>query len=652
MTYRADIDGLRALAVLMVVFFHYAAIDQFSGYIGVDIFFVISGFLITGIISKELERGDFSIGRFYERRIRRIMPALSVVLVTSILAAFWLFLPAENIAFAKSLIGASLFSSNFVFWAEKGYFDMEAELKPLLHTWSLAIEEQFYIIFPLLMMAGYRFFRRHVQAMVVVLGLASFLCNVALIHCDMAGTAFYMIVARAWELMLGSWVALYNPATAPRPKILSVSLWVGVFFIAAAFIGKVNPNDFPGLYALLPTVGAALIIYAGQYRQGHVIQTFLSSKPMVGIGKISYSLYLWHWPLYVFALYYGLGDITVGYKILLAGLCFILAYLSWRFVEQPARHYRAINRSTLFALTAILSFALAGCGVYMLFQKGITTVHDADILALTDASIGLDFPDATMPEADRDYSVAVMGLEKGMESASVALWGDSHATAISPAIHELLVNSEKTGLLIRNNTCFVLTAQQQAYRENDCVARTEAVMEFLQSHPSIHTVVIVNRWAVHLNDLQKKIGEKHKIDLSDLTPERQQEMIAWRINSLQGVIHGLQKQGKKVVFIAAVPEVVAGSDNIPSLAARIHQQKLSIDLRPTTVQFLEHEKFMMPVYMALEKEPGVRVIWPHKTLCDEKLCDIMEGNRLLYYDDDHLSTYGAQTLTPLFKGLF
>lgn len=643
MTYRADIDGLRAVAVLMVMFFHYAGIDRFSGYIGVDIFFVISGFLITGIINSELGVGTFSLARFYERRIRRIMPAFSAMLIVTTALAYILFLPAEMIAFAKSLIGAALFGSNFVFWAEAGYFDMAAELKPLLHTWSLAIEEQFYILFPLFMMAGYRLFRAHVARAVLALCALSFLTNIALIHCDMAGTAFYMIVSRAWELMIGALIALYGASYPLKPRAQSACLWFGAACIVIGFVCKVDPEDFPGFYALLPTLGAGMIIYAGQFGEMHAVSRVLSTRSMVAIGKMSYSLYLWHWPLYVFAVYYGLGNIDAVQTITLAAGCFVLSYVSWRFIEQPVRHHTSLHRASLFSVTALVMIAASLAGAFFLQAKGMTRWHDAHVLALTDVTIGGGYAGVAAPDSQDAYTIERIGVQDADAPATLALWGDSHATAIAPAVHQALQGKHKSGFLIRNNTCFVLLQDQEKYKNDTCVMQTERVMEYLLAQKNIRTVVLANRWALHFSQMQRRYGA--------LDDRAEADMAAWRARSLQRVIDTLTWAGKRVIVFGPVPEVIAGSDNIPSLAARIHHQGLSVDLRPTPMQFQQQEAAMMPTYRIIEDKTKAHMIWPHDTLCDDTRCQIERDGRMMYYDDDHLSSYGALIFTPVFKSL-
>ena len=296
--YRADIDGLRALAVLPVLFFHFH-IKLFSGgFVGVDIFFVISGYLITQIIFADLKRDRFSIVTFYERRIRRIFPALLTVLAVTTLVAFTVLLPAEVEDYGKSLMAATISFSNVYFWSESGYFDAPASLKPLLHTWSLGVEEQFYLLFPLLMAWLYRNHRRYLPHVLIVAALASFGAAVYVMQTN-PSSAFYLPHLRAWELMIGAMLAIgmFPPLLKSWQRELAAS--VGFALIVFAVLTYTAATPFPGLNAVAPCVGAALILAAGQHGTT-VVGRVLSLKPIVWVGLISYSLYLWHWPVMSF----------------------------------------------------------------------------------------------------------------------------------------------------------------------------------------------------------------------------------------------------------------------------------------------------------------------------------------------------------------
>ncbi len=355
MRYRAEIDGLRAVAVLPVIFFH-AGFELFSGgFVGVDLFFVISGYLITSIIISELQQHQFSLIRFYERRARRILPALFVVMATTLPFAWFLLLPADMSSFSQSLIAVSTFLSNLFFWTERGYFGTASELKPLIHTWSLAIEEQYYFIFPLLLM-GVAKIRAAVFAK-LVLFILIFSSSLALciwlskVHPD---SAFYLLPTRLWELMLGSFTAMFcifakdSLHRFARYRLFLEFLGLSCIVLALFMFDK--NTVFPGYAALLPALGAVLIILfsSAQSPVGKV----LSTKAMVGIGLISYSAYLWHQPVFAFARHFYEKPITPVCYLVLILLVLILSYCSWRYVEQPFRNSALWSRKGIFTLSA------------------------------------------------------------------------------------------------------------------------------------------------------------------------------------------------------------------------------------------------------------------------------------------------------------
>ncbi len=345
--YRPDIDGLRALAILPVVAFHVARGKFPGGFAGVDIFFVISGFLITGLILRERSERQFTYGGFYARRVRRIFPALILVLAVSFAMA-WLLFPARDLErFGLDLAGSAAFAGNFVFWDQRGYFDPQPYTRPLLHLWSLGVEEQFYIAWPLLLGLLSRW-RKGPAVGIVTLGLLSFALNIHFSATDMSG-AFYLPFTRAWELMLGAALALRPPPASER--LANGLSWAGALLVAAAFL-LVRQDDFPGWWGLLPTLGAALLIGAGP--AAWLNRRLLSSRPAVAVGLISYPLYLWHWILICFGWSASFDLLQWPGRAALAGLAFPLAWATWRFLERPVRERRLSSAPRLgFAMAAL-----------------------------------------------------------------------------------------------------------------------------------------------------------------------------------------------------------------------------------------------------------------------------------------------------------
>ena len=370
MKYRPELDGLRALAIVPVVFFH-AGFSAFSGgFVGVDVFFVISGYLITTIILNELTQDTFRIVDFYERRARRILPALIFVLLACTpFAWFWL-LPEDLKMFSQSLVAVSMFVSNVFFWKTSNYFETAAELNTLQHTWSLAVEEQYYILFPLFLMVTWKLNKRWLLGILGLVGMIS----LALSHWGAfakPAATFYLLPTRAWELLIGSFVAFwlfdadrqhFNPHYAELGGLLGLLLLLySVFF----FSGE---TPFPSLYTLIPTVGTALLILFAT--RGTLLGQILSSKVFVGVGLLSYSTYLWHQPLFAFVRYQSINKPSAIVISALIIMCYLLAYLSWRYIELPFRDKRGFDRKQIFAMGFTGTLLVSGFGVAGYFSNG------------------------------------------------------------------------------------------------------------------------------------------------------------------------------------------------------------------------------------------------------------------------------------------
>ena len=368
MQYRREIDGLRALAVLPVILFH-ADIKIFSGgFVGVDVFFVLSGYLITRLIVNEIDIGQFSITGFYERRARRILPALFFVMACSLPFAWVLLLPSDFVDFSQSLVANPLFIANFLFWLERGYFGVATELKPLIHTWSLSVEEQFYVLFPLIFVFAWkRTFFLYTLLTLAILGSLSASYVITNLHFD---TAFFLLPTRAWELLVGTCAALILRKNIPpltSNKVINDGLsFLGLFLIMIAVFSFNNSTPFPGLYALLPATGTWLVIVFSE--KSNYAKTFLGTPVLVLLGLISYSTYLWHQPLFSF---YEHSGITLSGPIIylcLGLLSIFLGFLSWKYIEQPFRNRSYLTRATIFKLSigcSVIFITLGSIGYFM-----------------------------------------------------------------------------------------------------------------------------------------------------------------------------------------------------------------------------------------------------------------------------------------------
>jgi peptidoglycan/LPS O-acetylase OafA/YrhL len=431
--YRPDIDGLRALAVLAVIAFHGFPEYFASGFVGVDVFFVISGFLISGIILDETRVGIFSLQRFYARRVRRIFPALLLVLVVSLLAGWWLLLPADLVRLGKQLAASAAFVSNFYLWFQSGYFSPDARTFPLLHLWSLGVEEQFYIVWPLIIVGLQRRPNWTISA-IVLIGISSFCLNVALI--DNHEADFYSPVTRAWELMLGAslaWLRRRDDKAPPSKRSADIATIAGLLLISGSASLFDQQSSYPGWLALVPTTGTSLILWSGA--SSRVASSILSARAVVFVGLISYPLYLWHWPLLVFSEAFKFAPLTQLERGLVVAASFILAWLTYELVESKFRA-GGVNRAKIATLGGGMIF-VAVAGFAIVEGQGFETRFPKEVRELAEVR---GYPASwRIHECLIDPKKETTFAKSCMEEARPLLfvWGDSTATALMPGLRQL-----------------------------------------------------------------------------------------------------------------------------------------------------------------------------------------------------------------------
>lgn len=428
MDYRQEIDGLRALAVLPVILFH-AGFETFSGgFVGVDVFFVISGYLITTIILSELKEGNFSIVNFYERRARRILPASFLVMLVCIpFAWFWL-LPSDMKEFSQSLVAVSVFASNILFWRESGYFDTAAELKPLLHTWSLAVEEQYYVLFPLFLMLFWKLCKCWTLVTLGLVFIASFAAAQWAAYAKPAA-AFYLLPTRGWELLIGAFAAFYLSKAHRKDfgrAASEVGGWLGVALILYAVFWFSKATPFPGFYALVPTLGAVLIILFAS--QQTTVGKFVGNMAFVGVGLISYSAYLWHQPLFAFARVYTFSQLSLQLTTSLIVLTFVFAFLSFKYVETPFRSKRKISRKSVILLSVL--------GAVFFISAGLV-VNVKDGFPGNQARINEAIGDWKYPGSLSKTNVESFYKLHAGKPVDVLFFGDSHVEQFAPLSSEI-----------------------------------------------------------------------------------------------------------------------------------------------------------------------------------------------------------------------
>ncbi len=647
MIYRREIDGLRAVAVIPVILFH-AGVTTFSGgFVGVDVFFVISGYLITTILLNDLANGTFSIARFYERRARRILPALFTVMVCC-LPFGWAWLPPEPLQdLLKSMASVVLFLSNFYFLSQTGYFGPSAEVQPLLHTWSLAVEEQYYLLFPLLLAVLWR--RARGSILWVVLGAS--ICSLGFAEWGLTrdpDRTFFFTLSRFWELGAGSICAalLFRRPLAPNSLLGGAGL--GMILTAVFFYG--GQAGFPGVNALLPVGGTALIILFGG--AGTAVARLLGARPLVAVGMISYSAYLWHQPLFAFARLRSIEAPAPWLMGLLAVASLALAALTWRFIEQPFRKGTPpllARRATLFATSGAIALAFV-----VLWQLGeathgfaaridpqvldLITPDEARRKRLCHYSDGDDFADHPAARCLQPNSAG--GID-------VILMGDSHSRSIAPEVQDALAARGIGSYAVSYSGCVPLPGFRRVAKggSHDCAAFVDSVLGFARSQ-GVTTLVLTGRFTFYWSGARfdngeggRENGEPGHIDLMAHAAEhRAADDPARQAEVLQAYADGLRSLAEEFATVLVYPIPEAGWD-VPNLLvknAMFNQTRPDISTALST--YLRRNGPVLDTFDAIASD-RIYPVRPAQTLCDTGTgrCLNASGDKVYYLDDDHLS---------------
>jgi peptidoglycan/LPS O-acetylase OafA/YrhL len=638
-TYRPHLDGIRAIAVLAVVLYH-AHVPGFSGgFVGVDVFFVISGYLITGMLLKELEdTGGISIRRFVERRIRRLAPALFVVLLATLVGGlFWLSpIGGEQQGLAKSAIATVLLVANHYFVLHSGnYFDPPPYSLPLLHTWSLSVEEQFYLVWPwLLVAAGMFAARRRLAPNRVVVWLMAIVAVVSFVACVVATTlnqqaAFYLTPFRAWEFALGALVFLLLRRSLPTSGASTSIGLAGLAAITVAVGGFTEAMAFPGWLAALPVLGTCALIYGSEARPEGLIAKGLALRPMVWLGLLSYSLYLWHWPIFTFARSILLQDFELPLGAVLIVLSVLLAWATFRFVEQPIRSRRwtlMASRQRVFGvgatLSALIVLASVGEGAWAkLVWPGLpgNAQLAAKVAAIRRPEWGC--------EPEKVVRLAGVGLRGCLTDprrpATILLWGDSHAGHLKATLAALAADRNESGLLYYRPSCppaLEFSRLSPAREVAPCADFNHEVMEDLRRQPQLRTVILSARW----------LGYLHDHTATELAL------------ALGRTVDALERENRRVLIVASgadfpypVPACV-----IRRGEGRCDQSRAEAERRRASAQEL--------IRTVVRAHPNVIVVDPMAQLCSRERCPVSRHGKVLYSDGHHLSQLGAEALTPAF----
>lgn len=644
--YRPDVDGLRAVAVLAVVFYHAGFTSFGGGYVGVDVFFVISGYLITSIIHSQIESGKFSLANFYERRCRRILPALTAVVIFTVVGAQLLH-PKQVVDFAQSLVATAVFSSNILFYIESGYFDTAVEFKPLLHTWSLAVEEQFYIFFPLLLLLIAKYFSGRYAAWLSVIAAISLVLSIVTMWWD-PSAAFYLIPTRAWELLLGSLLAIGLIPDCKHKRARDLLSLSGFLLIAYSVFFYTKETAFPGVAAIPPTFGTALIIYAG-INGYSFFGKILSLAPIVFIGRISYSLYLWHWPIFVFTKYYLIHDLAVEQTVVMLGITFLIAVVSWRYVEEPFRSKRFLEtRTKVFASSVSALTTTLVLGLIAISQNGFPNRYDVD-------RISTELED---PEWDHwgvcSFSPGEEPCGIGSEDSPVRfiLWGDSHAKALASGVNLAARKKGLGGKFVKKSGCPPLGDIDQPNAKS-CDKFNTDVLEYISRDEGIEVVILAARWAIYAAGTRYKQEKGEPVTLQDLQIENNSN---FEINKLleaglRRTVSDLRKAGKTIILVGPIPEVGFDVPSVAVIASRTGRDVNAL-VAPSIIEYQTRVKLVSDIFGALTADNELIQIYPSEAICQSRHCLVSTNGNLLYRDNNHLSTFGSKYLAEIFYEAF
>jgi peptidoglycan/LPS O-acetylase OafA/YrhL len=632
-TYRADIDGLRALSVLAVIAYHLNAALLPGGYVGVDVFFVISGYLISAIIASGIDAHQFTILGFYERRIRRIFPALFVMLFLVSLVAFEFLPPTPLILFANSAASAALSLSNVYFYLHHGYFDLGANELPLLHTWSLAVEEQFYLVFPAVFLFGRRVLRLSWMAVVIPLALASFLD--CIVQTSVSSTAaFFLPFSRSWEFLLGAVLAVGVLPRLNRTVAETIGL-IGLGLLAATTVLVNSFTPYPGFAALAPCLGAFLIIYSGQ-EQRTLIGRLIGLPALAGIGLISYSLYLWHWPVFVFGrLYLGGSFSALQSVVLLVGI-FVVSCLSWRYVELPIRRNRLqFTRRRLFAGAAVVVLAFMGARFTANILDGLPQrFSDAGLRVLTDDRYMATTPcTGTIINGQRCF----IGIPTG--PVSFAVVGDSFAGALKVGLDAEARRRGRRGVAFIMPGCYPLIDVQ--IDRASCAAFMRSAFAHIAEMPHVEAVLLIGRWTTAVEG-ERWGSDNRKTGFLRDSMTRQlgyAENEAVLTRGMARTRHELQ--GRHLFIVTNIPEQRV---NVPIAAAIRSRLGLDPAISVPSDIVMQRETRTRRLWQRLAATDGVSLLDVSKLLCDSRLCAGTRDGRSLYFDDNHLSAYGSDLI--------
>lgn len=647
--YRPEIDGLRAVSVIGVVLFH-LGLGFPGGFVGVDVFFVISGFLITGILLRQLGEERFSLIDFWARRVRRIAPAAIVMVVGTLVIGGYLQTPERYALLARSAMAHVVMASNCYFTRDAGYFAEKSDLEPLLHTWSLSVEEQFYLIFPLLIALVWRNWRGRLIWLLGLAAVASFVWSSLEVSRD-PKEAFFLLPARGWELLAGAMLAMC-PAVQMKSAAKETVASLGLLLVLVPMFVFDRTTAFPGPAALPPVLGAVLFLFAGG---STVAGRLLSWKPMVGIGLISYSLYLWHWPLVVFAREVNF-ELTTTWKVSLLAASFVMGYLSWRWVETPFRtggFLKTNARALKFGLVSAVGLFVISLGIKM--SGGVPERFPKELHVIIE---DVEWNGAEYTSA-KSKAVAIGAVSDG--PIDFVLWGDSHGASAAPAVDASAQNLGLRGRAYLNNGTPPVTGLWFADMDEEGVKKMTAMNdrvldEIIEARPKL--VILVGRWVARCEGYNaiEMDGEpvEHRfatmvVDEMNPSPSFEDASGAL-IRQLTAMNERLRKNGIELALMQQVPEsTVGGTAKLFYAQKRFPQTHSLPQFTTSRSDHAARQQRTMDTLARLSKE-GLTVIDPTDQFFQEGDGLKVYAERAYYRDEDHLSRAGSMHyLAPFFE---
>lgn len=641
MNYRPEIDGLRAIAVISVILCHIDLLE--GGFLGVDIFFVISGYLITGIILADLHKQQFSFAKFYERRARRILPALSTVVLASIPAAWLLMSPTQLKNFGMSLIAVMLFASNILFCKNVNYFADPASLIPLLHTWSLGVEEQFYIIFPLLFLGLYKFLPKYLLHVLAVLIICSLLLA-QILSTKSPSINFYYLPTRFWELMCGAILAKMElQDNKPQLKYLKTIMPIfglGLIIFSIMYFNQTTMH--PGLATLAPVVATMCIIWFCGQRD--YVTKLLSSAPLVGIGLISYSLYLWHQPVLTYLRLYNQKPISAFTTILGLILTFGLSYITWRYIEQPCRNRALVSRRRLTLLITIATICIISCGILFYQNNGYAKrfqIPGSVLSSLQHTALDAECNYANFKNHKNAKWFCTLGKQV-KNTPNYFITGDSHALAMSTAFDVITQTNNMQAVGSSYPGCIPLfgikTNNLSPQDEITCQELKHKIFQHIQQN-HIKNIIFIARWDYFT------LSNRYLTNTSGQRIKDIDEKIKIFTAALNNTITTYQAIGVKVIVISQVPmQNYTAFDVYKNLYNRPLWNRTKY-LREASVSRLEHEDYQRQINDILKQfqQQNYKFINITDISCDKSRCPLGTLKNSYYRDTQHLSKIGSES---------